>query len=154
MKKIILSLLILVVFVPIEYYFALQAYYTVGWIGPGLFLIASWISILLAIVFLMTDYQKTAVAILISGILAIVPFNIHYSNELLKLKTQSDTIVHYAYQVKLKTNTFPKKLAIKYNSRIRYYCENDSSFSVSFFVASTNTGYFYTPKDGWCYMDD
>lgn len=154
MKKIILSLLILLIFIPIEYYFASKAYYTVGWAVNGLFLHVLWISILLSITFLALDFRKTALTILVAGFLVIVPYNMYYANLWYELKTQSDDIVHWAYTVRSKTNTFPEKLKRKYNPRITYTKGEDGNFSLFFYVSTPNTGHFYDSKNGWGYMDD
>lgn len=154
MKKIIPSILILLVFLPVEYFFSQQAYYTVGWVAPGLFLFVSFISISLTIIFLVLDYRKTAIAILVSGVLIIVPFNIYYSNDWRILKEKSDDVVHWAYHVKLRTGSFPEKLTFKCDSRITYNREDPDNFGIHFYISTPNTGHFYTSKNGWEYMDD
>lgn len=154
MRKILLSLLILLVFVPVEYYFASQAYYTSGWALHGLLLHVLWISILLSITFLALGFQKTALILLVSGFLLIVPFTLYDVNLWSRLKTESDEIVHWAYQVKSKTGTFPKVLTRKHDHRISYTKEKNDQFTLFFYVSTPSTGHFYTSKDGWGYMDD
>lgn len=155
MKKIILSLLLLIVFVPIEYHFSSQAYYTVGWLVNRLFMYVVWISILTGIAFLWLDFRKTAVVLFVSGFLIIVPFNMYYANVWHELKTQSDQIVHWAYQVKLKTGYFPDKPAFSCDSRITYSKnKKEDSFGIHFYISTPNTGHFYNSNEGWGYMDD
>jgi hypothetical protein len=87
------------------------------------------------------------------GFLVIVPYNMYYSIELRELKIKGDRIVNWAHQVELETNSFPENLTIESDPRITYVREKDS-FIVSFYVTTPTTGHFYTPKDGWGYMDD
>ncbi|MGV3609509.1 MAG: hypothetical protein ACO1N0_01075 [Fluviicola sp.] len=154
MKKLILSLLILIIFVPVEYYFASQAYYTDGWGGEAVYLLASICFSSLSILFLFLDSRKMSLSILLTGFLTVVPINMYYANLWHDLKSESEEIVHWAYQVRLKTGAFPEKLKRKHSPRITYNKESGDAFSVLFYVANKNTGHFYTSKGGWGYMDD
>lgn len=91
--------------------------------------------------------------VLLAGMLLVVPLNMHYSRDLRKLKQESDAIVHWVYQQKLKTNAFPEIIG-KHDPRITYMADGENGFSLYFYVATPTTGHFYTPKDGWGYMDD
>lgn len=114
----------------------------------------SFASVFLSILFLAFNRNEVSIVILIAGVIAVVPYNIYYANDLQNLKAESDSIVHLVYQQKLKTDTFPKTINSKYDSRITYTKDGEDGFMLFFYVTTPNTGHFYTSKDGWGYMDD
>ena len=152
-KKVIFVILIVLVFLPIENYFSKESVYATNWGISALFYIVSWVSIVLSVVFLVCNFFKVSIIILVSGILLVVPFNIYQLNDLRILKDEGDRIVHDAYQYKLKTGSYPEDFHSK-DSRIVYDKDRTGSFMVSFYVFSSSGGHFYTPKDGWVFMDD
>lgn len=153
MKNIIYSILIVVVFLPIENYFSEESLYSTNWVISALFYLISWISIIISVVFIWCNFFKASIAILTLGILLVVPFNIYLLNDLRILKSESDRIVNVAYKHKLKNGNYPKQIHSK-DTRVKYLREKDGSFTVSFYVYVQNAGHFYTPEDGWCFMDD
>jgi uncharacterized membrane protein len=154
MRKLFLSISILITVLPLEIYFSEQAYFTIGAYSNALFQLASYLSILLSILFLILNKTKFCIGTLVLGLFTIVPVNMYYAKRWQNLKIESDEIVHWVYQQKLNNNSFPEKLIRKHDPRIKYTKENEYGFTLFFYVTTPNTGHFYTPKDGWCYMDD
>lgn len=153
MKKLFFALILIFIILPTESYFSEQAYFTVNWVISGLFYLVSYISVFVSILLVTLNLNKLSIAFLSIGLLVVVPYNLYYTNDLHNLKTESDSIVHWVYQRKLKTGAFPKTISNKHDSRINYWAGKDD-FMLSFYVSTPKTGHFYTLKDGWCNMDD
>lgn len=153
MNKIYFLILIILVFLPVELYFSEEANFTVNSVTSTCFYVITYFSIYISVFLFVSNYRIVSILILIVGFLVIVPINMYYSYELKGLKIKSDRIVNWAHQVELKTNSFPN-IKVQSDKRITYTKEDDGTFSLFFYVTTSNNGHFYTPKDGWCFMDD
>ena len=153
MRKLVFSSIIIWIVLPIESYFSEQAYFTNSSLVSGLFYFISYTTIFLSILLLVLDMNRSSMVILALGLFAVVPYNLYCANDLRNLKAKSDNLVHWVYQQKLKTNSFPAALKINSDPRITYSRQEDG-FSLFFYVATPTTGHFYTSRDGWGYMDD
>ena len=154
MKKAILTLLVALVFFGIELFFVKQGVFAFNWVSNGLFFFTSIIALAVFLILLLIKNYNAAFIILSLGFLIVVPVNMYYLNELQALKSNSDEIVHWAYQEQLRTNSFPDKLTIKHDERIHYTKFKNNEFSLIFSVSSPNSGHFYNSNSGWGYMDD
>jgi hypothetical protein len=154
MKKLLVFLMLILVILPLEIYCSEQAYFTMNWLISGLFYGVSYTTVFLSILFLIIHKKGLSMAVLGTGLLAIVPYNLYCANDLQNLKKESAGIVHWIYRQKLETHTFPKTISSRHDSRITYTREGENGFTLFFYVTTPNTGHFYTLKDGWCYMDD
>ncbi|GEM_PF-6003921 len=153
MQKIIFIAVICFFVLPIELYLSGKSIYVTNSIICGLFYFTSLILTLLAIILFSFNYKTNSYLVLIFGFLLIIPFNLYYLKEFDNLKSYSEKVVHWAYTEKIKSKAFPTKLTTKHDKRIVYTVDNDS-FTVFFFVISSNTGHFYSSKSGWGFMDD
>ncbi len=154
LKNIILSLSIILLFGMMEFYFSDLSKHTFQAIFSGLFFLVTIMSLLLFFILFNVHYRKLSLVFLLIGFFVVVPLNMYFQNQLDQVKSQSDEIVHYAFQEKIKTGEFPKKINIKSDKRI-FYCQEDKNlFTLSFYIVDPNIGHFYSSKDGWGFMDD
>jgi hypothetical protein len=153
MQKLVFICIVCLLVLPVELYVSWKSIYLFNSVISVLFYLVS-ISVVIASISLnWFNYKAYSYITLIVGFLFIIPVNLYYLSELEKLKSTSDEIVHWAYTKRLKSNIFPKKLERKFDKRITYSAKDDS-FTVYFYVSSSNIGHFYSSKSGWGFMDD
>lgn len=160
-----LFFLLLSVLISAELIASHLAYENYGGITDALLFLAVFLNII-PVVFIFSDYKKTAV-VLISVIgLLIIPLQAVTFNKLTKQKEESAGIVNFVYRERIANGRFPNdlsgykfihpELAEKYKYEKFRDDSGQDDFQLTYSTGTRNTSHFYNHSRGpkWMYCDD
>lgn len=151
--------IILTTAILLERFCAELAFHTLGGIIHEMYHFAVWLNVIPMILYAV-KFRRVAVTITLALALLITPYQLFLGCRLVQLQKEAQDIVHYAYETKAQTGSYPKDLSgyefknPHLEKHVQRYESRVNSFKLVYFVGTRGTSHWYDSEDGWHYYPD
>jgi hypothetical protein len=144
----------------LEMYCARLAYETIGEVVSSLYFLMIGINVILVI--LAYRYRTLAAIGVILLAIAIIPYQLHLGDRLIRVQAEASRIVTFVYTERINAGSFPPTLdgyefddpAMEQYIQSYHVGEEGNEFSLFYRVGTENTSHFYMSQTGWGYYPD